>query len=154
MGRYVTYIHDPNTMLTFDLKVKYIGFLTCLCIQPTTSVCFDIGPSYLTHRSLSPWDNVLHTFMILTPHWPWPEGQICWVFDMALCKGHSFFLLWHSQTIFGTWVYHHELCVTYIHDLCITLTFGIKYQNYFFTMNLCLGKTVFVLWHGHSKFDT
>ena len=24
----ITYIHDPDTMLTFDLKVKFIGFMT------------------------------------------------------------------------------------------------------------------------------
>ena len=29
----VGYIHDPNTTLSFDLKVKFIGFLTWLCVQ-------------------------------------------------------------------------------------------------------------------------
>ena len=112
--RYVTYIHDPNTKLTFDFKVKYIGFLTCLCVQPTTSVRFDIGKSYLTHGSINMWQCVAYihdpdttlTFI---------QGQICRVFDMALCSGHSFFVLWHSHTIFGTPMYHHGL-LCHIHS--------------------------------------
>ena len=27
----------------------------------------------------------------------WPQGQICSVYDMALCMSHSFFVLWHSH---------------------------------------------------------
>ena len=41
----------------------------------------------------------------------WPQGQIYRVYDMALCSGLSFFVLWHSHTLFGTWVYHHgKMC--------------------------------------------
>lgn len=118
-----------------------------LCIKPTTSVCFDIGTSYLTHRSLSPWDNVLHTFMILTPHWPWPEGQICRVFDMALCKGHSYFLLWHSQTIFGTWVCHYRMICHIQSWPSYDLYLWSQYQNDIF-------RIVFAPWHMHTKFGT
>ena len=28
MRRYVVYIHDPDTTLNFDLKVKFVGVLT------------------------------------------------------------------------------------------------------------------------------
>ena len=33
MTRCVAYNHNPDTMLTFDLKVKFIGFLTCLFVR-------------------------------------------------------------------------------------------------------------------------
>ena len=36
MRRCVVYIYDPDTTLNFDLKVKFIGFLTCFCVQPIT----------------------------------------------------------------------------------------------------------------------
>ena len=82
----------------------------------------------------------------------WPQGQIyrclsclrvrsvisvCFdtsipylVHDMALCSGHSFFDLWHSHTLFGTWVYHHgTICRVhswplYDLDLNIKITFS------------------------------
>ena len=38
-----TYIHDPDTMLTFDLKVKFIGFY----------FFFDVGLTYLAHESIT-----------------------------------------------------------------------------------------------------
>ena len=34
MRRCVTYIHDPDATLNFDLKVKFIGFLTCFHVRP------------------------------------------------------------------------------------------------------------------------
>ena len=41
MRRCVKYIHDPDTTLTFDLKVKFIGFMTWLCVQASTFLSFD-----------------------------------------------------------------------------------------------------------------
>ena len=29
----VKYIHDPDTTLNFDLKIKFLGFMTWLCVQ-------------------------------------------------------------------------------------------------------------------------
>ena len=34
--RCVAYIHDPDTTLNFDLKVKFIGILTCFSVRPIT----------------------------------------------------------------------------------------------------------------------
>ena len=51
MRQCVAYIHDPGTTLTFDLKVKFTGFLTCLPVRPVTFVCFDISILYLAHGS-------------------------------------------------------------------------------------------------------
>ena len=44
-----TYIRDPDTNLNFDLKVKFIGFLTCFRVRPITLFWFDIGLPYLAH---------------------------------------------------------------------------------------------------------
>ena len=44
MRQCVAYIHDPDTTLNFDLKVKFIGFLTCFRVRPITF--FDIGLPY------------------------------------------------------------------------------------------------------------
>ena len=57
----------------------------------------------------------------------WPQCRIYRVYDMALCKSHSFFVLWHSHAMLSTC---HECfpmvrCVTYIHDLYMTLTFDL-----------------------------
>ena len=38
----VKYIHDPNMTLTFDLKVKFIGFMTWFCVQASAYLSFDI----------------------------------------------------------------------------------------------------------------
>ena len=40
MRRCAMYIHDPDTTLNFDPKVKCIGFLTCFCVRPITN--FDL----------------------------------------------------------------------------------------------------------------
>ena len=47
--RCVTYIHDPDTTLNFDLKVKFIGFLTCFHVRPTIYFWIDISLPYLAH---------------------------------------------------------------------------------------------------------
>ena len=36
MRRCVKYFHDPDMTLFFDLKVKFIGFLTCFRVRPKT----------------------------------------------------------------------------------------------------------------------
>ena len=53
MTRCVAYIHDPDTTLNFDLKVKFIGFLTCFRVRPITFLWFDIGIPYLEHGCIT-----------------------------------------------------------------------------------------------------
>ena len=153
MRRCVVYIYDPDTTLNFDLKVKFIGFLTCFCVQPITfldwhwltifgtwvntirpyvfctfliliwcwpltsrsnyrllsclhirpltSVSFDIGIPYLAHRCITMRGCVKYIHNPDTILELWPQGQIYRVYDMALCSGPSFFVLWHSHTLFG-----------------------------------------------------
>ena len=38
----------------------------------------------------------------------------------------NFFLLWHWHTTFGTWVYHHEMCVVQIYDFSMTFIFDLE----------------------------
>ena len=53
MRRWVAYIHDPDMTLNFDLKVKFIGFLTCFCVRPITFFWFYIGLPYKAHGCLT-----------------------------------------------------------------------------------------------------
>ena len=105
-GVCVVYIHDPDRTLNFDLKTKFIGFLTCFCVWPIT--IFDLTlANHIWHKCLSPWEDVTSTFMILIRHSPLTSMSNFRVYDMVLCSGLSFFVLRHSHTLFGTWVYHH-----------------------------------------------
>ena len=74
----VAYIHNPDSTLTFDLKVK---FKFCrLRVRPITYVCFDTGTPHLSHGSITMREHVSRSFMILigvlrtflTSVWPWP----------------------------------------------------------------------------------
>ena len=107
MRRCDTFIHVPDSMLTFDLKVKFIVFC---------HVCmFDMIFCLLWH-----WHTIFGTWvyhherMCQVHSWSWYnidlwlQGQIYRVYDMSLCSGLSFFVLWYGYTLFGTWVYHHS----------------------------------------------
>ena len=45
----VANIYYPDTTLTFDLKVNFIGILTWLCVWTTAFLSFDIVIPYLAH---------------------------------------------------------------------------------------------------------
>ena len=96
---------------------------------------------------------VLHIFMIPIQRWPLTSRSDLTVFWHGFVFGHSFCVLWHNHTIFGTWVYHHEI-MCHMHSWSLYgLDLWPQYPNYIFTMNLCFGKIVFALWHRHTKFD-
>ena len=46
---------------------------------------------------VSPWEDVSSTFIILEL---WHHGKIYRVYEMVSCSGLSFFVLWHSHTLF------------------------------------------------------
>ena len=103
---------------------------------------------HIWHMGLWPWDDVLGMLMILIL-----RGQINRVFDMALCLGVSFFVLWNSHTMFDTWVDHlGKMC--HMHSWPYDLDLWLWYQHYIFTMNLCLGKIIFALWYRYTKLGT
>ena len=77
----------------------------------------------------------------------WPQGQIYRDFDMALCSGLSFFVLWHCHTFFGTWVNHHgTMCHVHswtLYDLDINIK--IIYSPWIWVwQDFC------TLWHRHE----
>ena len=94
----VKYIHDPDMTLTFDLKVKFIGFMTWLCVQASPFLSFGI--------------------VIL-----------CYAFGCITMVR----------------------CVTYSHELCMTLTFDISIKI-IFSQCILIWPDVFSLWHRHTKF--
>ena len=59
----ITHIHDPDLTLTFDLKVKFLGFW-CVFYPYLTLVY------HIWHMGVWTWENVFGTFMILIRHWP------------------------------------------------------------------------------------
>ena len=77
-------------------KCQIYGFFSCLCVRPIISVCFDIGIPYLAHMSITMRTCVA---FIHDPDrkWPLTSGPIDRVYNMVLCLGHSFFVLWQSH---------------------------------------------------------
>ena len=53
MRRCVAYIHDPNTTLTFDLYIKFIGFMTWFCVRVIAYLSFDIVILYWTRECIT-----------------------------------------------------------------------------------------------------
>ena len=66
-----------------------------------------------------------------------------------LCVRATVFVIWHSHTIFGTWVYRPSGNVS---RTFTTYDLWSQYHNYIFIMNLCLGKIVYALWYRHTRF--
>ena len=81
----VAYIHDSDSTLTFDIKVKLRGYLLCLCVWPITLFAWTLA-YHIWHLCLSPWENVSSTFMILIQPWTFTSR---WNF-MGLCHGFLF----------------------------------------------------------------
>ena len=75
----------------------------------------------------------------------WPQGQIHRVYDMALCSGHSFFVLWHSHIMsVSSWYYVSHTFMTSVWPWPWPLTSISKV--YIFTMNLTWQDPL-ALWH-------
>ena len=51
MRQNVAHIHDPDTTLTFDIKVKY-RVLTCFLVRPLTTFWFDTGTWVYHHERM------------------------------------------------------------------------------------------------------
>ena len=107
MRRCVAYIHDPDTTFNFDLKVKFIGFLTCFRFRLITFFWIDIGLPNLA-QGCTPSDNVSRSFMISIQCWPLTSRSNLKAFVMSSCTTCNFCLLWHWHIKFGRLVYHHE----------------------------------------------
>ena len=98
-----TCISPPYEVL---YKKHSVGLSVCLsvqiCVQPVTSFCFDIGIPCLAHWCITMrWCVVyIHEFSMTLIF----DLKVKFkrVFEMTLCPGHSFFVLWHSHT----WTVH------------------------------------------------
>ena len=53
MSGCVAYIHGPDTMWTFELKVKLVGFIIWLCVQATAFLSFDTVILCLAHECIT-----------------------------------------------------------------------------------------------------
>ena len=123
--------------------------LSCLHVWPVTSVFWH------WHTIFGIW--VYHHERMCQVHsssWYdvdlWPQGQIYMVYDMALCSGLSFFVLWNSHTLFGTWVYHHDTMCR-IHSCTLyDLDHWPQYQNYIFTMDVNLARCLCFLTYAYQ----
>ena len=65
MRQCVTYIHDPNMTLTFDLKVKFIGFFEMASCLGHSFVSFD-SHTYWEHKSITMGPSKYHYHVCLT----------------------------------------------------------------------------------------
>ena len=134
----VAYIHDPNTTLIFDFKVKFTGVLTCFHVQPIWhwltifSTCVYHHKTMCSIHSWSRFDIDL-----------WPQGQIyrflsclCVQPVTSVCFDIGISYLGHGS-IAMRW------CVMYIHDHDTTLTFDFKVKFIGFMIWLCVQATAF-----------
>ena len=127
IGRCVAYIHDPDTTLNFDLKVKFI----CLCVRAITFSWFDIGLPHLAHRSITMrrYDTYIHVpDLMLT----FDLKVKCIGFMTWLCVWATAFLSFDIVILCLAGHYISMVqCVAYIHDLCINLTFDLNIEIIF-----------------------
>ena len=100
----VKYIHDPDTTLTFDLKVKFIGFMTWLCVQASAFLSFDIVILCLARKCIT-MVRCVHTFM--NSAWPWSLTSISKLYFHHGFKSYKMTLPFDLGILnFGMWVYH------------------------------------------------
>ena len=84
--------HDPDSMLIFDLKVKFKGF--CHVFMYDLKLLLALTLAYqIWQIGLSPWEDVSGTFMILIQPWTLTSRSNYRVYDIALCAGLSYFVL-------------------------------------------------------------
>ena len=110
----VKYIHYPDTMLTFDLKVKFIEFVTWLCVHASDFLSFDTVILCLACKCITMVWCVAYIHelcMTLTPltsisklyfHHEFESGKMSLLLDIGIPN-------------FGIWLYHQETSC-YIHS--------------------------------------
>ena len=143
--RCVVYVYDPDTILNFDLNVKFIGFMTYFYFWPRTIFWFDIGSPYLEPGSHH--KKMWHVYSCSRFDIDlWRQGQIYRLL--------SFHVTSVSFDIGILYLAHGSItkkgCVKYIHDPDTTLTFEI----YRFMTWLCVQAPTFlsfdidiIVWH-------
>ena len=96
MRRCGAYMHDPNTALTFDFKVKFIGFSTYPFVRPISGAHIFFILAAIFAYIFGTWV-YHHEKMCLVRSWSrydidlWPQCQICGTFDLSSCPAHNMF---------------------------------------------------------------
>ena len=119
MGQCVAYIYNPDTTLTFELKVKFIGILTWPRIWATAFLSFDI----LSYECITMGRCVtlIHDLCMALTFGP---NIKIFIFTMNLCLGMIVFALWQAYQIWHLGV---SPCVHSrpLYDLYIWSTCGV-----------------------------
>ena len=150
MRRCDKYIHVPDLMLTFDFKVKFLGILSCLHVRTVTSVGFHIGIPYLAHGSITVRECVKYIHD--------PNTTLTFNLKVKFIGFMTWFCVQGSAFLFYNIVI---LClalecitmvqsVTYIHELCLTLTFDRNKK--IFAPWVWVWRDVFAFWYKHTKY--
>ena len=133
-----TYIHVPDSMLTFDLKVRFIGF--CLHVRSVTSVSFDICIPYLAHGSFTMRGCVKYSHDLDTTL-TFDLKVRFFRFITLLCVQASAFLSFDIVILcLARECIIMVRCVALIHELCMTLPFDLNIKMCIFTMDLSLAR--------------
>ena len=117
----VAYLHDPDTTLTFDPKVKIIGFMTWLCVRATAFLSFDTVTLCLAHECIT---------MVR-----------CVVYIHYLSMTLTFDLNIKIKFSPGIWVWQDPLC--FVRKAYQILTYGCiaMRQHIVYILNLCMTST-------------
>ena len=143
----------------YPLQTKFRGVYRNHSVCP--SVCADSCPA---HNFIMVWHYHITWFglpylahgCITTRHsWSrydlelWPQGQIYRVYD---CVQASPFMSFDIVILCYACGYITMLrCVTYSHELCMTLTFDLNIKI-IFSQWIWIWQDIFALWHRHTKF--
>ena len=135
--------------LTFDLKVKFTGFLICICVQPKTIFWFDICLITIFNTCVYHHERMFRVHLCSRFNIDlWPQGQIYRFLSCLLVQPVTsvcFDYLAHgSITMKG--------CVAYIYDPDTTLTFEMKVKFVRFMTWLCVRVTGFFSLDSHTLF--
>ena len=94
----IAYIYDPVTTLTIDLKVKFIGFMTWLCVQASAFLSFDKVILCLARGCITMvrcFAYIHELYMTLTF-----DLNINILFSHEFESGKNIFARWHRRTKF------------------------------------------------------
>ena len=113
MRGYVKYIRDPDRTLTIDLNVKFIGFMTGLCVQVSAFLSHDIVILCLAREFITIIRRVAYIH------------ELCMTFDMNIKIIFSPWI-WIWQDVFALWHRHtkfwHMAVSPWDNTLCTFLT--------------------------------
>ena len=125
-------------------RLVYRNYSVCLSVRLCADSC-PVNNLFLVWH----WFTIFGTWVY--HHEGHHQGQIYRVYDMVLCSGLSFFVLWHSHTLFARECITTVPCVTYIHELCMKLTFDLNIKI-IFSPWIWVWQNVSAFWHTHTTF--